>query len=88
MQSYIKDGKKLNPDFELLNELYVLTLGDNFAEKEEDNRQVNDTLILIDVPLSPRRSISTSRRSISPRASSGIRRISPTFASRALPITS
>jgi hypothetical protein len=33
MQSFIKDGKKLNPDFEILNELYVVTIGDNFNEK-------------------------------------------------------
>lgn len=35
MQSFIKDGKKLNPDFEILNELYVVTIGDNFNEKQE-----------------------------------------------------
>jgi hypothetical protein len=49
MQSFIKDGKKLNPDFEILNELYVVTIGDDFNEKEEENRQYNDNLILIDV---------------------------------------
>jgi hypothetical protein len=39
--SFIKDGKKVNPDFELLNELYVVTLGDNFAEKEENSLPVS-----------------------------------------------
>jgi len=32
MQSYIQDGKKINPDFEMLNELYAVTLGDDFNE--------------------------------------------------------
>ena len=32
MQSFIKDGKKLNPDFETLNELYVVAMGDHFEE--------------------------------------------------------
>lgn len=31
IQSYIKDGKKINPDFELLNELYIVTVGDSFT---------------------------------------------------------
>ena len=30
MQTYIKDGKKINPDYEALNELYVVTVGDHF----------------------------------------------------------
>lgn len=30
MQSFIKGGKKLSPDFEALNEIYVVAVGDNF----------------------------------------------------------
>jgi len=41
LRSFIKDGKKINPDFELLNELYVITLGDNFKEKEDGLGQIN-----------------------------------------------
>lgn len=32
MKNYIKDGKKVNSDFEAHNELYVVTIGDNFKE--------------------------------------------------------
>ena len=49
MQSLIKGGKKVNPDFEALNEIYVATIGDNFKEGAECQKQSNENLVLIDV---------------------------------------
>lgn len=49
MQSLIKGGKKVNPDFEALNEIYVATIGDNFKEGPESQKQSNENLVLIDV---------------------------------------
>ena len=51
MQTYIKDGKKLNPDYEALNELNVVTVGDSFKEIAESNKQNIDNLVLVDVKM-------------------------------------
>lgn len=34
LQSLFKDGKKISPDFELLNEFYLIIEGDNFEPLE------------------------------------------------------
>lgn len=52
MQSYFKDGKKGSPDFEALNEVYVVTVGDHFQEQSDAPQQNNDNLVLVDVVLS------------------------------------
>lgn len=49
MNSYIQDGKRINPDFQMLNQLYAVTLGDNFAELPDVVRNNNENLVLIDV---------------------------------------
>ena len=49
LSSYVKDGKKLTPDFELLNELYVITMGDSFQEKEDNSAENPSQLILLEV---------------------------------------
>lgn len=41
MQTYIKDGKKISPDFSTLNEIYVVTVGDNFKELPDNPKQSN-----------------------------------------------
>lgn len=88
MQSFIKGGKKLNPDFEALNEIYVAVIGDNFKELSDSSKQNNENLVLIDVNPFILRSTSMSANSIYPKASSGTPTTSPTSTSRPLPATS
>lgn len=40
MQALLKGGKRVNPDFEALNEIYVITFGDNFKELPECQKQI------------------------------------------------
>lgn len=85
MQSLIKGGKKVNPDFEALNEIYVATIGDNFKEGPESQKQSNENLVLIDVLCTIGRSTWTSTSSTFPRVSFGMAIIFQTSTSKPSP---
>ena len=49
LASYVQDGRRLAGDFELLNELYVITMGDGFREKEQNGGDNPSQLIMLEV---------------------------------------
>ena len=51
MESYYKDGRRGNPDFEALNEVYLVTMGDKFRETTEKQQSSGDNLVLVDINL-------------------------------------
>ena len=49
LDSLLKDGQKISPDFHLLNEFYLIIEGDNFSPSQNSEPEKSDSMVLIDV---------------------------------------